>query len=113
MDGKLEGEYFVAAKYDGKPTFTCGQADMETLYGADENKQAKVRAYPNPVVTTTTVSIENSENYEHNLRIVNLMGIEVENTTFEGNETVVDMDSYTTGNYTISVDGIVVKVLKK
>ena len=47
------------------------------------------------------------------MRIVNLMGIEVKNTTFEGNETVVDMDSYTTGNYTISVDGIVVKVLKK
>jgi len=113
VDGKLEGEYFVAAKYKGEPTFTCEQTDMQTLYGAETNKQAKVRAYPNPVVTTTTVSIENSENYEHNLRIVNLMGIEVENTTFEGNETVVDMDSYTTGNYTISVDGIVVKVLKK
>ncbi|MBQ7648216.1 MAG: hypothetical protein IJS92_03965, partial [Paludibacteraceae bacterium] len=113
VEGKLTGEYFVKAKMNGVETYTCEQTDMQTLYGADTNKQAKVKAYPNPVVTTTTVSIENSDSYEHSLRIVNLMGIEVKNTTFEGNETVVDMDSYTTGNYTISVDGIVVKVLKQ
>ena len=41
------------------------------------------------------------------------MGVELQKTTFEGNETVVDMDGYVTGNYTISVDGIVVKVLKQ
>ena len=113
VEGKLTGEYFVKAKMNGVETYTCEQTDMQTLYGAETNKQAKVKAYPNPVVTTTTVSIENSDSYEHSLRIVNLMGVEVKNTTFEGNETVVDMDSYTTGNYTISVDGIVVKVLKK
>ena len=110
---KLTGEYFVKAKMNGVETYTCGQEDMETLYGADNKKQAIVRAYPNPVVNTTTVSIENSDNYEHLLRIVNLMGVELQKTTFEGNETVVDMDGYVTGNYTISVDGIVVKVLKQ
>ena len=113
VDGQLTGEYFVAAKMNGVPTYTCGQEDMQTLYGADNNRQAKVRAYPNPVVNTTTVSIENSDSYEHNLRIVNLMGIEVMNTTFEGDDTVVNMDGYVTGNYTISVDGIAVKVLKQ
>ena len=113
-DGKLTGEYFVSAKMNGEPTYTCGQADMETLYGAGEQAQAPVvRAYPNPVVNTTIVTIENSDNFEHNLRVVNLMGAEVMSTTFEGNETNVEMSGYPQGNYMISVDGIVVKVMKK
>ncbi|MBR6117408.1 MAG: leucine-rich repeat protein [Paludibacteraceae bacterium] len=111
-DTKLEGEFFVYAKMNGEPTYTCAQADLETLYG-DDTKQAKVQAYPNPVITTTTVTIENSENNEHNVRIVNLMGAEAERFTFEGNETVVDMTDYPQGNYMISVDGIVVKVMKQ
>ena len=111
---KLTGEFFVKAKMNGEPTYTCGQSDMETLYGADkQQKKATVKAYPNPVVNTTTVTIENSENWNHSLRIVNLMGIEVMNSTFEGNETKVDMDGFAQGNYMISVDGIVVKVMKK
>ncbi|MBR6017144.1 MAG: leucine-rich repeat protein [Paludibacteraceae bacterium] len=113
-EGKLTGEYFVSAKMNGEPTYTCGQADMETLYGAGQQAQAPVvRAYPNPVVNTTTVTIENSDNFEHNLRVVNLMGAEVMNTTFEGNETNVEMSGYPQGNYMISVDGIVVKVMKQ
>ena len=111
---KLTGEFFVKASMNGVPTYTCGQADMETLYGADKQQpKATVKAYPNPVVNTTTVTIENSENWNHSLRIVNLMGIEVMNTTFEGDETTVNMGGYTTGNYMISVDGIVVKVMKQ
>ena len=114
VDGKLTGEYFVSAKMNGEPTYTCGQADMETLYGEVEKAQAPVvRAYPNPVVTTTTVTIENSNEWNHNIRIVNLMGMEVLQTTFEGNETSVEMTGYPQGNYMISVDGIVVKVMKQ
>ena len=109
---KLTGEFFVQAKMNGVPTYTCGQADMETLYGAEKPK-ANVKAFPNPVVNTTVVTIENSENYEHSLRIVDLTGAEMFRTTFEGNETKVDMDGFVQGNYMISVDGIVVKVMKK
>jgi hypothetical protein len=113
-DGKLTGEYFVAAKMNGEPTYTCGQTDMETLYGAGQQAQAPVvRAYPTPVVNTTTVTIENSEAWKHNLRIVNFVGVEVMNTSFEGNETNVEMSGYPQGNYMISVDGIVVKVMKQ
>ena len=111
VDGELKGEYFVAAKVNGMPTFTCGQADMETLYG--ETKPMKVKAFPNPVVTATTVTVENAENNDHTLRVVNLMGVEVMKTTFEGNETQVDMYAYPQGNYMITVDGIVVKVMKQ
>ncbi len=111
---KLTGEFFVKASMNGEPTYTCGQADMETLYGADSKQpKAIVKAFPNPVVSTTNVTIENSENWNHNLRIVNTVGIEMFRTTFEGNETVVSMDGFVQGNYMISVDGIVVKVMKK
>ena len=113
VEGKLTGEYFVKAKMNGVETYTCEQTDMQTLYGAGDKKQAIVRAYPNPVIDNTNVTIENSEAWEHNLRIVNLMGVELENTTFEGNHTVVEMSGYPQGNYMISVDGIMVKVLKQ
>ena len=113
-EGKLTGEYFVKASMNGVPTYTCGQSDMETLYGEGQNAPAaQVKAYPNPVVNTTTVTIENSLEWQHSLRIVNLMGIEVLNTSFEGNETSVEMSGYPQGNYMISVDGIVVKVMKQ
>ncbi len=108
--GGLSGEYFIKAKMNGIDTYTCPQDDM-SLYG--DNKQAKVRAYPNPVQSTTTVTIENSYRFEHDMRIVNLMGNEVLNTTFEGNTTTVEMDAFPHGSYIISVDGVVVNVMKQ
>ena len=113
VEGKLTGEYFVKAKMNGVETYTCEQTDMQTLYGAETNKQAKVKAYPNPVNDNTNVTIEGSEEWVHNLRIVNLMGVEMNSTTFEGDHTVVEMSGYPQGNYMISVDGIMVKVLKQ
>ena len=113
VNGKLTGQYFVSAKMNGEHTYTCGQTDMETLYGADKPPVVTVHAYPNPVITTTTVTIENSESNEHDLRIVNLKGVEMFNTKFQGNKTVVDMNGYLQGYYMISVDGVTVKVLKK
>ena len=110
QEGGLSGEYFIKAKMNGVDTYTCSQDDM-TLYG--DTKQAKVSAYPNPVVNTTTVTIENSRLYEHKLRIVNLMGIEMMTTSFEGNTTSVEMGTFPQGHYMISVDGVVVKVMKK
>ena len=111
---KLTGEFFVKASMNGEPTYTCGQTDMETLYGADKQQpKATVKAFPNPVVNSTTVTIENSENWNHSLRVVNTVGIEMFRTTFEGNETELRMDGFVQGNYMISVDGIVVKVMKK
>ena len=111
QEGGLTGEYFVQLKINGVDTYTCPQTDLTTLYKSD--KPAKVRAYPNPVVSTTTVTIEGSDHYEHTLRIVDLMGSEVMTSHFEGDETTVEMSDCPQGNYMISVDGIVVKVMKQ
>ena len=112
VDGQLTGEYFVKAKKDGVETYTCPQTDMETLY-EDNIQHVRVRAYPNPVIDKTNVTIEGSKDNYHTLRVVNLMGVEVFNTTFEGNQTTVEMGDYLQGNYMISVDGNAVKVIKK
>ena len=110
MEGGLTGEFFIKAKMNGVDTYTCPQEDL-SLYG--DTKQAKVSAYPNPVQNITTVTIENSRAWSHTIRIVNLMGNEMMTGSFEGNETTIDMSGYALGNYMISVDGIVVKIIKQ
>ncbi len=110
--GGLTGEYFVSAKMNGVSTYTCPQTDVKTLYGAPK-KVAKVRVSPNPIENNATVSIEDTENLEHSLRIINVMGNVIEVRTFNGNTTSIDMGAYPTGTYMINVDGIGVKVIRK
>jgi hypothetical protein len=110
--GGLTGEYFVSAKMNGVSTYTCPQTDVKTLYGAPK-KVAKVRVSPNPIENNATVSIEDTENLEHSLRIINVMGNVIEVRTFNGNSTSIDMGAYPTGSYMINVDGIGVKVIRK
>ena len=113
-EGGLTGEYFVRVRMDGVETFTCPQTDVETLYDpANRPAAAKVSVHPNPVQTTATVTIEDSQTEDHTLRIVSMNGWEVENRSFDGNTTTIDMSGCQVGNYMISVDGIVVKVIKK
>ena len=115
QEGGLTGEYFAKVKMNGVETFTCPQVDVETLYGQSDAaaKQAKVSVYPNPVVTTATVTIEDSDTFDHVLRVVNGNGWQVEQREFEGMETTIDLTGCTVGHYMISVDGVVVKVIKK
>ena len=110
--GGLTGEYFVSAKMNGVSTYTCPQTDVKTLYGAPK-KVAKVHVSPNPIENNATVSIEDTENLEHSLRIINVMGNVIEVRTFNGNTTSIDMGAYPTGSYMINVDGIGVKVIRK
>lgn len=109
QEGGLTGEYFVSCKMNGVDTYTCPQDDVETLYGS----QAQVKVAPNPVQNTAVVTIENSELTNHDMRITNFMGQEVERGSFEGDHTTINMDGYMSGNYIITVDGIAVKVMKK
>ena len=44
--------------------------------------------------------------------MVNTVGIEMESRTFEGETTTIDMQSYPRGNYMVSVDGMVVRVIR-
>lgn len=110
---KLTGEYFVRANMNGVNIYSCPQKDMDTLYGSNKNANVTVSATPNPVIDFVTISIEGSEAQNHTLKIVNMSGVEVFSTTFEGNSIRVDMTSYQQGNYVVNVDGVTAKVIKE
>ncbi|MBQ3636290.1 MAG: InlB B-repeat-containing protein [Bacteroidales bacterium] len=110
--GGLTGEYFISTKMNGVATYTCPQTDMKTLYGAKKSV-AQVRVTPNPVQSVAEVTVEGSEKTEHSLRIVSMTGSDVVKLTFVGNRTTVDMSGYPIGGYMVSVDGVVVKVIRK
>ncbi len=112
-NGGLTGEYFVKAKMNGVDTYTCPQTDVETLYDGGKHNKTVVRAYPSPAIDRVEVSIENSDVLTHMMTIVNMMGSEIEKRMFNGNKTTLDVSGYQSGNYMISVDGNVVKVIKK
>ena len=113
--GGLAGHtYHVTARMNGQATTTCEQEDMNTLLHNDA-QQAKttVSAYPNPTTQAVNVTIANSTANVHTVRVMNVMGVTVENTTFDGDSTTIDMSNMANGSYTVSVDGIVVRVIKK
>jgi hypothetical protein len=110
---KLTGEYFVRANMNGVNIYSCPQKDMDTLYGSNKNANVTVSATPNPVIDFVTISIEGSKAQNHTLKIVNMSGVEVFSTTFDGNSIRVDMTSYQQGNYVVNVDGVTAKVIKE
>ena len=111
-EGGLTGQYRVAAKMNGVAIFTCPQDDVTTLI-VDGTQPATVKVYPNPAAESATVNITNSDSDIHTLRVMSIVGAEMENTTFCGDSYNLDLRGYTNGSYTVSVDGIVVRVIKK
>ena len=108
--GSLTGEYFVRAKMNGVETYTCPQTDMNTLVTETRQKVA-INVWPNPTSESVNVNISN-ENPTHILRILNTVGLEMEHRTFDGESTRVDMSDYPRGSYMLSIDGIVVRVIR-
>ena len=84
---------------------------METLI-TDDEQNVNVKAYPNPTTEGVTVTIVGSTQYEHTLRVISTVGVEKEYRTFTGNNTTIDMSDYQSGTYMVSVDGVVVRVIR-
>lgn len=111
--GGLTGSYHATFNMNSQPKRTCEQTDLNTLVSQSTPAATKVTAYPNPAVDRVTVSIENPTGYNHTLRVMNVLGLTLVNSTFDGDETVVDFSAFGVGTYTVCVDGIVVRVIKK
>lgn len=112
-EGGLTGEYYVSATMNGQSVFTCPQTDVTTLLADDNTSSASVSAYPNPVTDRVNILVEGSTSRHHTIRVMSVMGLTLVDGTFEGNSTTIDLSGYQTGNYVVSVDGIVVRVIKK
>lgn len=110
--GGLTGSYHVTMTMNGNSVQTCEQYDVITLVPEAATLEATVTAYPNPAVDQVNVTIENSYSASHSLRVMNVMGVTLVNTTFEGNTTMVDFSRFGAGSYTVSVDGVVARVIK-
>ena len=109
--GGLAGHtYHVTATMNGQATSTCEQTDVTTQI-ADEQAPVSVKVYPNPTTNNVNISIMNSMATMHTVRVMNVMGVTVENSTFEGENTTAS--HMAGGSYTVSVDGVVVRVIKK
>ena len=108
--GGLTGEYFVSAKMNGVDTYTCPQTDVTTLVSDDQ--PVTVNAYPNPTTENVSITIEGSDVFTHTLSVISTMGVEMLRGTFEGTSVTVDMQSYPRGNYMVTVDGMVVRVIR-
>ncbi len=119
---RLTGEYYAEFNFsygdaDGNTvsghTRTCVQDDLTDSNRPTDAPNAVVTAYPNPTVGTVSISIENATQLTHTLRVMNIMGVTLLNTTFDGDATSIDFSRFGNGSYTVSVDGIVVRVIKK
>lgn len=91
---------------------TCPQSVVDVL-AEDQVFQPVVSTYPNPTTDKVSISVENSTNTNHTLRVMNVMGQVIFTTTFEGDNYSLNLDGYALGSYTISVDGTTVRVIKK
>lgn len=111
--GGLTGEYYVIARMNGTFTRSCTQDDVTTLIADEAATEATVNVYPNPTAARATVNINGSNNQRHTLRVLNMVGVTMEEAEFEGDNTTVDFSNYSNGSYTISIDGIAVRVIKK
>jgi hypothetical protein len=63
-----------------------------------------VSLYPNPTKGTVTVSFTDEEALNHSVKVIDNLGRELLNKTFEGQSFDVDLTSHTTGIYFIILD---------
>lgn len=113
--GGLTGYYHVLLSMNGNWVRTCPQANLAVITPSEGEPafNATVSAYPNPTTDRFTVEIENSSEFTHTLQVMNVMGMVLVNTTFNGTTTTIDLSAFNHGNYTVTVDGIATRVIKK
>ncbi len=109
----LTGEYFAKVKMNGVETYTCPQGDLVTLVRDEHPAAPTISAHPNPTTNTVTVELTDPSSRSHLLRVINTTGVEMERRTFDGNTTTIEMSQWQSGSYIVSVDGLIVRVIKK
>lgn len=105
----LNGTYHVDVKMHGEPTWTCDSA--YTFQTAGETMS--MTTYPNPATDVVNISLANSSEYTHSMVLMNVMGVTLANTTFNGNDTTIDLRGLPHGTYTVIVDGLTARVIKR
>lgn len=109
--GGLDGVYSVKVNIgEATENMVCPN---EFHHVNDASAPAYITAYPNPAVDELNLELFNFAEDEHNVRIVNQMGLGVISGKFDGTTYKVNVSTLPAGTYTVIVDGINVKVIKK
>lgn len=109
-------DYFVSFRLKGEDEtlYTCPQDSLGAdNYVKEDDAEATVSVYPNPTTDNVNVKVENPTQFTHAVRVMNVMGVTVYEGMFNGDNTTIDFSRFGNGSYTVSVDGIVVRVIKK
>lgn len=104
--GGLNGTYYVAVK-------TIAGDSLRTCSRTWDNATTTLMVYPNPVIETATVRLSKDDGSEHQLSISNNNGVVIMKSEFIGIQTSINLMQLPQGSYAVTVDGILVKVIKK
>ncbi|MCQ2224619.1 MAG: YDG domain-containing protein, partial [Paludibacteraceae bacterium] len=105
--GGLNGVYYASVvTADDRQLRTCSQ-EWHFVYGLTLN------VYPNPVVDMAQVTLSQDNGEKHNIVVTNMMGVDVFQGTFTGDNTSVNFSSFQNGWYVITVDNSQVKIIKE
>lgn len=109
-EGGLDGVYYAIVNM-GMPTEE--RICDSPLFEAGKNDDKRIMAYPNPVQDHVTLRIDNFVDNTHIMKVVNAMGNTLETEEFDGDVLDFNMDGYIPGVYTIMIDELQIKVIKK
>ena len=96
----------LSGKSDGSFTLIMGNGDNNTITAgvSENNSELGISIYPNPANSFVNIKLNNSINGQTNLRIVDLSGKVVYNSTIENQTTNIDLSGLNKGIYMVIVN---------
>ncbi len=112
--GKLTGYYYYRLN-EGLP-----DEERSCNFFVDEDKDPlervskRIRIYPNPIENQVNIDLEAfEENTKHTAQIYDLMGNKVMSLTLQPNTNTVDLSGLAKGIYTVYIEGVFTKLMKR
>lgn len=108
--GGLTGNYYVKLNIGtDSEVRTC----MRDVWDEIVHGEKSITVSPNPMEGEATIYLKNFDNHQHTLAVINDIGTTIITEWFNGEEVKINTNVLTPGNYIVSVDGIIEKVIKK
>lgn len=108
--GGLSGNYYVKLNIGtDSEVRTCSRDVWDELVHGERS----ITVSPNPMDGEVTVYLDNFDNNQHSLSIINDIGTTIITEWFRGDVVNINTNVLTPGNYIVSIDGIIEKVIKK
>ncbi len=108
--GGLTGNYYVKLNVGtDSEVRTC----MRDIWDEIIQGKRNIIVSPNPMEGEVTVQLYNFDNHQHSLCVINDGGTTIITEFFNGDAVSINTNVLTPGNYIVTVDGTIEKVIKK